>query len=291
MKRATIRRIACLTLCVCLFCSLIVSASAAEETPEFSFLAMSDLHLDDLLFQTCESNKKQFQKVVSAAGNLDLDAFIGGGDYSSYGFSLYWYMARCMVQKAGFDQSIWALGNHEYGTTGLRAFTWQKYRAFSGESELYFTREINGYTFIVLGAELGIPGTFGNMSTKQKDWFAKTLQEAAENADGKPVFVVSHFDLNTGNVRRNIAAEMAKYDNIIFLWGHMHDGEYTDMTLDQCIGSESGFTTARMGSVHYYNNKNADGMIVRVYKDRVELEMMRVSGSVLNPDTVTIALK
>jgi len=290
MKKNVLSKLLCSVLTVMLLCSSTIITKADNDTVRLSFLAMSDLHLDELFLQTRESNMVQFQKVLDATKGMNLDAFIGGGDYSSYGNKTYWYKTKAMVNKAGFYKTIWALGNHEYGILGLNLFTNRNFAIFSGESKPYFVTQIKGYYFIVLGAESGIVGTYGRMSNAEKCWFYKTLKAASKDANGKPIFVISHYDLDTGTMRKDIANEMSKYDNIFFLWGHMHDGEYTDMTLRQCIHPEGYFTAARMGSVHYYNNANADALIVSVYDDRVVLQMKRVSGKILNPDTVTVQL-
>jgi len=261
------------------------------EKPILSFLAMSDIHLDDLLFQTRLSNVEQFQMVLDVAREEKTELFVGGGDYSTYGNSYFWYKAREMVENAGITQSIWTIGNHEYDTSGFRVVNSLRFRLFSGEESLYYAREFQGCTFLMLGAESGLIGSSGIYSDAQIQWFVRELKKAAEKNKGKPIFVISHYDLGTILQKNTFTEEMRKYDHVFFLWGHIHNGSYSDMTYDQCFSAENGFTVARMGCTHYFNNDNADGLFVRVYRDRVVLRMIRVSGNSLERDSLTVPLK
>jgi len=275
-----IREIAVFLLMALLLGSTVVVQ--AEEEPKLSFVAVSDLHLDDLLFQTSDKNIDQYRRTMRQAHARGVNTLICGGDISSYGNTDYWYTAREIAQEEGVTETYWALGNHAYGTSGLMSNVKENFMSFCGESSIWYTKEIRGYQFIFLAVDHGDITEFGEFSDQQLAWFAAALRDAAEKANGRPVFVVSHFDLGTGDTRALLEPELCKYDNVFFLWGHEHGWGGDDMTLADIITDEPGYTAAKMGMMHYYLTDTSEGLLVRVYDDRVELEVMRVGGVTLS---------
>lgn len=108
----------------------------------------------------------------------------------------------------------------------------------------YFSMEVNGYKFIVLGDEVIDGGHWDaiSMSEEQLNFLDSELADGTK--DGKPAFVCCHWpicNINGENTiwpesgidqnEYNIQAIMEKYKNVYYISGHMHTGfksEYID---------------------------------------------------------------
>ncbi len=112
----------------------------------------------------------------------------------------------------------------------------------------------------------------------QIDWLERQLKSIGKN---KTVIVQSHYPLSdivspandpTGNSKTKMATLLKSYPNVIYCYGHIHDGEtnyawYTSSELISGLGeiqSDNSYTTVsymtcHMGSMGYYNNQFRPG--------------------------------
>lgn len=115
------------------------------------------------------------------------------------------------------------------------------------EPSLFHAKTLGGYTFLVLNTELGLKDAM-YMTQAQVEWLDKTMAEAYLRDPGKPIFVICHQPLNDTHWRSNILNGfdgigydgkpnanhtgidvqvkeiLAKYQNGVFLSGHIHNG-------------------------------------------------------------------
>lgn len=282
-----------LILCLLLVLSIALNAVPvfADEEAYFKFAAMSDLHLDDIIVsQRVNRNRSQFKTALSAAVNLGYDdLFICAGDVSSYGQTSVWNEAKNNIENAGYTNLLWALGNHEYGTLDTNHNADSDFKAFTGQDAIYSHKVYNGCHFICFGVE---ECDIYNLSTDyvysqaQEAWILEEIKKASEEASGKPIFVISHYPLK----RTRIADELAEYDNIFFFWGHQHDENWENYSIDQYIDTSHRYTTSRVGCPHYGKSDITDVLLVDVFTDRVVLTINRTEGKTMNPNSVTINL-
>lgn len=116
----------------------------------------------------------------------------------------------------------------------------------AGSPTLYHSKELGGYTFIMLNTEKGLKDAL-YLSPVQLDWVEATMKAAYEKDPGKPVFIVGHNPLNDTHWMGNtldgfdgILADgtpqpyqsggdarlkdiMAKYPIGVYLSGHIHN--------------------------------------------------------------------
>ena len=186
--------------------------------------------------------------VYDASIRVKPDVRVFAGDCTDNGNEDNWKAFKGVLDRWPYSgETIVALGNHD---------TWESYEGdhdydsakatylkYAGAimgmqlDEVWFTREIEGYPFIVMGQEdSSVSMTLGET---QLAWVDAQLAKAAEKHPGKPVFVICHQPLNdTHAVGKNensngfgddemsgrLAAILDKYENVFFISGHQHYG-------------------------------------------------------------------
>jgi len=118
----------------------------------------------------------------------------------------------------------------------------------------YYSRVINGCTFIILGEE--VPN--GAFSAAQLAWLDGVLSAAG----GKPAFVFWHYSLGWGSPIQEV---LERYPNVFFFNGHWH----TPLSLYE----ENGVNYVNLPGLHSHvsDEYHGEGCQVEVYKDRVLL--------------------
>lgn len=224
------------------------------------------------------------------ASKYDLDALILAGDIAENGLAEEYQLVYDGISGLEGCRYISATGNHDIR---LRAFSQSMSRFYGFANALnnnenpidtpYHSEEVNGYKFIVMGSER-TEFEEAYISDEQIKWLDSEI--AAENGD--PVFVICHQPLklthdlpntwgsgtnvNAGSVGDSsdaIKEVITKYENVIFITGHLHSG----------FGEQS---YEQLGSAHLVNlpsltieNKDGEyntsglGYIVEVYDDEV----------------------
>jgi len=285
LKRIMKKRIVVMVL-IAVFLSQLVAY--ADESPMLKFAIISDVHIDDLVVDGSHKNIDQCQTALNAAvqagyGNM----LIVGGDVSSYGNTDYWTTMKEMAISAGYENVQWVLGNHEYGTLIENLNADEDFLSFTGYENIYYTRVINGFHFIFLASEACDLSKV--MGDTQIEWLHQKLDEAVSDAEGKPVFVVSHYN-TTSKYVSPIEEYLNQYDNCFFFWGHTHDGDWDTYPISKYIRTSNRYTSSRMGAVQYGYSNAADIMLVDVFNDHVCFKLLRTDGSEVTPNTAKFYL-
>ena len=227
---------------------------------------MSDTHVGDVFYR----------KMVFVPGVRDVsrhvkpDVLLVAGDCTDNGNADNWAAFQSILDKnLKVNDIVLAMGNHDSWAAydgGERSYdearaTYLQYsNAIMGTdfSEVYASRDIGGYPFLVLGSEADTTGA--TLSSAQLDWLETALKEAADTHPGKPIFVVNHQPLNythaVGNNEHGEGFEsneisvrmqsiLDQYENIFLISGHRHH----PLTLDAAADPE-GFATIEQVGEH-----------------------------------------
>ena len=197
------------------------------------------------------------------------DVLIVAGDCTDNGNEANWTALQKLFRKnAAVPHTILALGNHDCWTSYDEGHAYDtakaNYLQFGGAimgeapDEVFFAREIGGYSFLVLGSEADSVDCI--MSSRQLDWLEQTLAAAAEKAQGRPVFVINHQPMNFthavgadegGNgfdsqqTSDRLQAILDRCPNVIYISGHQH----YPLSLD-AAENELGFATVERVGQH-----------------------------------------
>ena len=224
-----------------------LTSSGGEKTPGHT------LRLTAVLVSDTHITNELYRRLVFVPGihdisvNIQPDLFLCAGDNTDNGNEENWKaLQRLLNQYLKADEIILALGNHD---------TWLSYEEDDHEYEpardnylrftnalmgtentqVYFKREIKGYTFLVMGTEDST--TDATISEAQVQWLAQEMKAAYEAAPDKPIFVVNHHPLNfTHTVGDNmdehgfadqrindrVRAILSQYPNVVYISGHQH---------------------------------------------------------------------
>lgn len=234
---------------------------------------MADTHIEEKELARQFFLKQSLKKISRAKSPVD--AVLVAGDVTNYADepSLAKFFDICSEYST--VPVIAAAGNHDIGHAGDRDKTdisreeamanFIRYRnEYMGRSDTvnYFSTEIKGYTFIVLGDEVIDGGAWDEitMSPEQLDFLDRELARAT--ADGKPAFVCSHWPIQGTNGEDtiwpgsgvptdvyDIKSILEKYDNVFYVSGHMHAG-----IKSQAVEKLYGLSNAeRVNGVTYIN--------------------------------------
>ncbi len=271
-----------------------VIKAADEESVKMSFAAWGDTQVSNYLFGR--------EPYIRAAGEdlknaeTPVDALVIAGDITENGLYAEYQFVYDRIVDSGVKNYIIATGNHDIRLR-LYSDSLQHFTEFTNAlnqnagsnlvvDSMHYRYNVNGYEFVVLGSDRSAFEE-SYFSDEQLEWFDATLKETS--ATGKPTFVVVHQVLKgTNNVENawNSSVEgagsvgkqsdklqeiMNRYDNIILITGHLHQGFG--------VG-----TYELVGKIHSVNlpsvtieNKDGDdagnipgiGYMVEVYKDKV----------------------
>ena len=192
-----------------------------------------------------------------------------------------------IVRKKDLNQDVsvmWTPGN-EFGTYETNWVV--DYNTITGEAldSMSYTKEINGYTFIVMGSDEEVMEE-AYISDAQLEWLDESL--AAATADGKPVFVILHQPLkdthglpipwgngtnkNAGHVgdqSEEIQAILNEYKNVILISGHLHLG-FGQYTYEK-VGNFHAVNVPAIGKGNADGDYNefSTGYSVEVYENEV----------------------
>ena len=227
--------------------------------PNLTFVAIADSQVSNYLFE----REKVF---ISAADDIknakNLDALLIVGDIAENGCQSEFDRVTLDLDGTTAANYVMVSGNHdirlrEYAQSSERFLTFMNNLNGNDESKvqtsLYYSTEINGYRFIVLGSEkMRMEDAY--ISSEQLGWLNNQLAEATK--DGKPVFALCHYPLknthglpltwgngktdsgSVGDSSDKLYEIMNNYDNVFFITGHLHTGlgQYTYEKLGKVEG-------------------------------------------------------
>ena len=209
---------------------------------------ISDTHLE-------EKELFRFSFLKTALFNIKnakcgVDALVVAGDITNYGDEPTLAKYYKTINENSPVPVITVSGNHDIGHAGDRGVTdisreealqnFINYRnAYLGTDYTvnYYSTELNGYKFIIIGDEVIDGGHWDaiSMTDEQLAFLDSELNEGTK--DGKPVFVLCHYPISGINGEETIwpdcgiTAEeyplqsiLEKYKNVYWISGHMHAG-------------------------------------------------------------------
>lgn len=199
-----------------------------------TFVAVSDTHVCNTAYsQTFTS--LIFEDAAHAAQPFDTCVICG--DLADNGANgEYNRLFSVLQNQSAIPNPIIALGNHDARFALSENASWfrgavETLTGVDTQGKNYYTCQVNGYTFIVLGTEKQLQ-LQAYISEEQLQFLDSAL--ATATADGKPAFVVCHQPLQgvngadavwgVGDQSSQIRSILCKYQNVFFLSGHLHDG-------------------------------------------------------------------
>lgn len=261
---------------------------------------ISDVHIEMTEYLRPEFLKAGFRNMKYAKNDIDL--MVVAGDLTNYADEpslAYYYelIEECPVPV------ITAAGNHDIGHVGDRDVTditreealanvikyANEYYGTDYEHN-YYSREVEGYKFIVLGDEVINGGHWDAMDMSPEQIAFLDSELAAATAEGKPAFVICHWPVDGINGQdiiypdspvdltvNDIKTVMEKYKNVFYISGHMHGGirctwvgEKYDMPLVEQVNGVTYVSLPTYGIVNMYGLLQAGtGMQMEVYEDEV----------------------
>jgi Icc protein len=300
-------------LSVCMFLQLVIPYSAlAEQKPKMGFAVLSDLHVE--AWNTTSPRKleaalKDLNEVVPNSAALILNGDLSDGQPDDY------KLLTKLLKQLPHPEALYAsIGNHEFfkawknkeGLWDVAGFpngeTEQasigRFLAFTGESNVYYSKQVQGYHFLFLGSEQYRQSNPDNaedayLSKTQLNWLRQSLQNAQDETKQKPIFVFLHQPLpNTVsgtticcvNNRAVIQHEelnriLADYPQVILFSGHTHRElklPYTFMfkrfAMVNTSSLQAPITRDAQDVDKPLDHDASEGLYVEVYSDKVVIK-------------------
>lgn len=288
-----------------LVCTIVPFVGYSAERPDdiqLNVAMISDTHIDERL---------PLGQLMLASGLEDMsrnqtpnDAVLIAGDMTNYGnIEAVEAFYNVMKKHSPYAQWVIAPGNHDIGHvedfTHDEARQWliDLYNGYTGEEtdKIYYSKDIKGYTFIVLCDESEDNWDSCDIYDEQIAFLDSELQRAT--AEGKPAFVVCHWPVEgtngqpiiyedsglDGEYSQKVQATLEKYENVFFISGHMHAGINGRLVKEvfgfSCVETINGVTYVNLPTYDLVNRYgipwNGMGMQMEVYENEVVFRARR----------------
>lgn len=240
------------------------------EDVRLTFTAFGDTQVNSF-----NGNIEYFEALLQDVDNAQTNqnGFMIVGDITENSLDQEWdAITELLLEYDYGDDLIFASGNHDIRLRdydeSVKKFTDCVNTVTGSDLDSFiYSKEINGYKFIVMGSDREEMEE-AYISVEQLKWVNKELKAATK--DGKPVFVILHQPLknthglpgtwgdgknedagHVGLQSDSIFATLNRYDNVILITGHLHTG----------FGENS---YEKVGNIHSVNvpgagKNNADG--------------------------------
>lgn len=233
-----------------------------------------------------------------ACSSAPVDAVVVTGDMTNYGDGKSVEAFYSLFQKhCRAEHLVIAPGNHDIGHVDdatqeeAKQRLTRLYNGVTGlnTEQIYYSLDVNGYTFIVLGDQSDDSWDEPELFDDQLAFLDNELARAA--AGGKPAFVACHWPLEGTNGQaevwedgsigvensQKIRPVLEKYRNVFFLSGHMHigiNGEFTESVFGfSCVETINGVTYVNLPTYLLVNRFGVPwgglGFQMEVYEDEV----------------------
>lgn len=272
----------------------IADYSPKNEDPELVFSVLSDVHMEGNNMERFNLFGEGIRDVNSATRN---DALVFLGDNTMNGQNVeHTFFYGLLDRYNSIENVLVTSGNHDlcpseqnsgdYNTQANQFISFYNTFLEVNIEKAYYSREINGYKFIVLASESDA-GVQQYLSVEQLLWLENEL-DSAESL-GKPVFIFNHYPLNhtwpfvwteghVGMESELLHFLMKKSNNqIVYFSGHLHMGLNDN---EVSYVNEENITYISVPAFGADNNVgNADiqdkgmGLYVEVYEDEVLVRM------------------
>ena len=262
---------------------------------------ISDTHLEEKEFIR-QSFLKTGLKNLSRA-KITVDAVVNAGDLTNYADEPSLAKYYEILEKYSPCKALSAAGNHDIGHAGDRDVTditreeaKANFIRYNNEylgidaQDTYYSYEVNGYKFIVLGDICYDGGHWDAMDIGPEQMAFLDSELAAGTAEGKPVFVVCHWPVDDINGEatiwpgsgidlavNDVKSVMEKYDNVFYISGHMHAGikstavdEKYDLATVETVNGVTYINLPTYGLVNMFGDPvSGTGAQLEVYDDCV----------------------
>lgn len=219
-----------------------------DETAALNFVVWGDPQVSNVLFEREKNFKAACEDLSNTRGQLD--ALVIVGDIAENGMKSEYDTVRDMINTAdgSFKNFVCLEGNHDVRNK-VYSLQLRRFQTFNNSvsnavqmsgDHYNYSYEINGYKFIVMGTDT-TQFEESDISDRQLSWLESEI--ASTQGTGKPVFVLNHQPiqnthglpgtwnapefLKAGSVGKQsdaIKAIFEKYNNVIFITGHLHTG-------------------------------------------------------------------
>ena len=208
-----------------------------KDNVKLTFANIADTHLIDNESATVNLGNF-FEDISSADGSFD--AVLIAGDLSEYGKIAEYNRFFNVFDKFKDKFKLFVtMGNHDVRFLFSRnqKIIMNKVKEYLGvdtKGKSYYSYDVNGYTFIVIGTEKRVLEK-AYITQAQADFLDSELARATK--DGKPAFVMCHQAFafthglpevwKTGDMGEQndmVRSVMEKHKNVFFINGHLHGG-------------------------------------------------------------------
>ena len=268
----------------------IADYSPKNEDPELVFSVLSDVHMEGNNLERFNLFGEGIRDVNSATRN---DALVFLGDNTMNGQNIeHTFFYGLLDRYNSIEDVLVTSGNHDlcpseqnsgdYNTQANQFIRFHNTFLDENIERVYYSREINGYKFIVLASESDA-GVQQYISVEQLLWLESELKSA--ESLGKPVFIFNHYPLNhtwpfvwaeghVGLESELLHLLMRKSNNqIVYFSGHLHMGlndnevSYVNEENITYISVPAFGADNNVGNADIQNN--GMGLYVEVYKDEI----------------------
>lgn len=250
---------------------------------KLSMAIIADTHLPNR--ESAEINlKNAFLDLENSKENFD--AFLMAGDIADYGTNNEYERFFRVLDKQNVTKNIFVtMGNHDarFFYNKNKKIILKKTAEYlkNKGNKIYYSYDINGYTFIVLCTEKRVLEK-AYISKEQIAFLDKELSRGTQNS--KPVFVMCHQPFafthglpevwktgDMGEQNDEVRAVMEKYKNVFFINGHLHGGFFEKTT--EVLNEEKGVYSISVPGYRKPNNFGIQdcgvGYVCEVYEDKV----------------------
>lgn len=238
-----------------------------------------------------------------SGASVQVDALVVAGDLTNYADEPSLAKYYEILGKYCPVKAISCAGNHDIGHAGDRDVTgitreeakanFIRYNnAYLGidAADNYYSYNVNGYKFIVLGDICYDGGHWDDMDLGEAQLAFLDRELAAAAAENKPAFVVCHWPVDGINGqdtiwlgsgidlgKNDVKSVMEKYPNVFYISGHMHAG-IKSKVIDEKFGlanveTVNGVTYISLPTYGLVNSFGdpifGTGMQLEVYDDEV----------------------
>lgn len=278
-----------------------------------NFAAIADLHMTH---EGARRDMFRFGLHDMEKSQHSLDALVCAGDLTDHGEKEEWEkLAEAFSSYTPAENIILAQGNHDTWTGdddyALSVENFIEYNKVISDREInkvYYSTEVNGYSFIVMGSETDRTSAY--ISPEQLQWLDAEMAAAAEK--DLPIFVISHWPVNGshglpgtwgddepepddggfGDQSAQVEAILKKYENVFLISGHIHNG-FTNEDQENVynyisVESDGSFHSINLPSYMYMTIRgriaNGTGLNFEVYDNEVVIRARSYSAGVWYTD-------
>ncbi len=277
-----------------------------SENVKLSMAIIADTHLPNR--ESAELNlRNTFIDIENSKEKFD--AFLIAGDIADYGTdNEYERFFRVLDNQKAIPSMFVTMGNHDarlFYNKNKNIMVKKTAEYLKDKTgKIYYSYDINGYTFIVLCTEKRVLEK-AYISKEQIDFLDRELARGTK--EGKPVFVMCHQPFafthglpevwktgDMGEQSDEVRAVMEKYSNVFFINGHLHGGIFEKVA--ETLNEEKGVHSISIPGYRKPNNFGIQdcgvGYYCEVYDDRVVFTARKfISGEYIKGDYTKLEYK